>query len=163
MVSDNDALEIFNHIVNTAKELYEKDGFLEPVLFILKDKEMHIIPMHEVLQDEESKEKGAFLLQFIINKLFPDLVALVCESNILMYNEIKKEWIHYDNAAHIFVEFINPQGNVKTYTHILVFDAKNKKIIDEKREEITASEGRFSFLNNMVKMVNKSSNTDELQ
>jgi hypothetical protein len=159
-MQEQKALELFNKIIEQAKSLYKNDGYLEPVLFLLKDDHMTIVSLVDVMKDNEAKEKGATLIQQIVNRVIPDLIIMVGEAKIRFFNKEKKKWETYEDAAYATLEFIDDSGEVQSYSCMMVLDPENKRIIKESIEKSDKAGGKFCFLTNMKEFLSKFPKTD---
>jgi hypothetical protein len=159
-MQEQKALELFNMILEQAKSLYKKDGYLEPVLFLLKDNHMTLVSLVDVMADNETKEKGAILIQQIVNRIIPDLIIMVGEARIQFFDSEKKKWETYENGAYATLEFIDDSGEVQSYSCMMVLDPENKRIIRENMKKCDKAEGKFCFLANMKEFLSKFSTTD---
>jgi hypothetical protein len=107
------ALKLFEMVIESAKFLYKRDGYLEPVLIMLQNEELKIIPTHEIMRNENTKELGATILQQYVNKNIPELIIVLGEAKIRIFNTEEKRWEFYDNAAYVALEFIDDSGQVQ--------------------------------------------------
>lgn len=149
-MEEQKALELFDTVIEQAKSLYKRDGYLEPVLFMLKNGELKIVSTREIMQNEETKELGAMALQQYVNKHIPELIIMVGEARIRIFNDKKGEWEFYDDGAYVTLEFIDNSGQVQSYSCMMILDPEKREIIREQRTQCDKSAGKFSFLSNML-------------
>jgi hypothetical protein len=144
------ALKLFEMVIESAKFLYKRDGYLEPVLIMLQNEELKIIPTHEIMRNENTKELGATILQQYVNKNIPELIIVLGEAKIHIFNTEEKRWEFYDNAAYVALEFIDDSGQVQSYSCMMVLDPEKREIIREQKTKCDKAGGKFSFLSNML-------------
>jgi hypothetical protein len=159
-MKEQKALKFFEMVIEQAKFLYKRDGYLEPVLIMLQNGELKIIPTREIMRNENTKELGAAILQQYVNKNIPELIIILGEAKIRTFNTEEKKWEFYEDAAYVALEFIDDLGQVQSYSCMMVLDPEKREIIKEQKTKCDKAGGKFSFLSNLLE---EKINKDDLQ